>query len=738
MKIKAFYLIICLLSAFALFSCKHYHNVFAHYNGYFLAEQKMIEVEKRIFESRKDNFNRVLYVYPLLDTNQLKGYKADLEDCIKKAAFAIERHEKSNWTDDAYTLVGKARLYNNEIRDAISTLKYVNGNSKDKLAQEKALIELMKVYIHQKEYTEADMVKNYLRKIEVQPKNLEAYYLTQAHLYRLRQDYDRTAKSLDLALPLMKKGEKKARIAFLQGQLYQKLNQENKAFESYRKVLRNKPTYEMELQARLAILLTGDSVVVFSEKTEKILQKMLKDLKNQEFLDEIYYDLAMIELKRKNLPKAIENLQKASTARGTGQQKPYTFLRLAEIHFDKLKKYEQAKMYYDSTIAFLPKDEEGYEKIAKRHEVLDEFIKYLRTAQMEDSLQKMSVMNEKDLDDFLSKNLNAQVKAEVEKQKTAEKARQKAIQEQELLQKSTLKEEKTKQNSAWYFDNPSQVEEGKKSFREKWGNRPLADNWRLLSKISNEIDENAPKDALTDKEKAIAEQDFIKTEVEQRKQKIRTLLLKDKEQVAKSQANWENASFNLAKIYHFQLDELSEAEQVYLQILKRTPDSERQPEVHYLLYLLYKQQKNQEKQDEFARLIFTKYPESVFANLVKNPNYLLENQEKNEEAQKEYALIYANFYETKKWKEVTTALDELSQKYPDNSIKEKIGALRIIALGNAKESTRLIQEIDVFLQAFPKSEFVDNFNLLKQKAIKEQPNKKTEAKKTQKKSSKKR
>ncbi|MDW8297065.1 MAG: methyltransferase, partial [Raineya sp.] len=333
--------IICLF-LLLLTACKHYHNITAHYNAYFLAKEKMLEAEKRIFSSRKDNYNRILYVIPLLDTNMLKGMKADFDDCIKKAAYAIERHEISNWTDDSYLLVGKARFYNREFSDAITTFKYINGTSQDKIMQEKALIELMRTYIEINQWNDADVVKNYLRKIEVSPKNLEQYYLVQAHLYRLRKDYERTAKSLELAIPEMKKGEKKARILFLQGQLYQKLKNDKKAFENYAKVLKNKPPYELELQANLAMLLTGDSAKVFSAKTQRKLEKMVKDFKNQEFLDEIYYDLAMLELKRNDLRKAVDLLKKSAQAKGSGGQKPYTFLRLAEIHFDKLRDYETA------------------------------------------------------------------------------------------------------------------------------------------------------------------------------------------------------------------------------------------------------------------------------------------------------------------------------------------------------------------------------------------------------------
>ncbi|MDW8297066.1 MAG: hypothetical protein RMJ97_09330, partial [Raineya sp.] len=397
----------------------------------------------------------------------------------------------------------------------------------------------------------------------------------------------------------------------------------------------------------------------------------------------------------------------------SGGQKPYTFLRLAEIHFDKLRDYETAKLYYDSTMALLPKDEEGYEKIAKRYEVLDEFIKYLRIVQLEDSLQRMAKMSENELDSYLEASISRQVKAEKELQKAREKAQKQAEAEKELLGKGTLQEEKSRQNSEWYFDNPTQVEAGKREFRQKWGNRPLADNWRILSRISNEVDENAPKEATTAREQAILEQEQIREEVNNRKRAIKSQIPRTAEELQKSLKRWENASLNLAKLYHFQLDEFADAEKTYWSIPQRIPNSEIEAEVYYLLYLLYNQQKNTAKAQEMRNLIYQKYPNSVYAKLIENPNYLAESQAQNEAAQKEYAEIYQNLYEQRKYPETIKALEELQKKYPENSIPDKIEALKIIANARIhKKQEKLAEDLETFFRKYPDSKMIQYFKKL--------------------------
>ncbi|MFN3315495.1 MAG: tetratricopeptide repeat protein, partial [Raineya sp.] len=401
-----------------------------------------------------------------------------------------------------------------------------------------------------------------------------------------------------------------------------------------------------------------------------------------------------------------------------------TYLRLAEIHFDKLRQYEEAKAYYDSTMALLPKDEEGYEKIAKRHEVLDEFIKYLKVVQLEDSLQRMAKMSENDLEAYLTENISRQVRTEKERQKAIEKAKRKA-EAQKDAPKGTLEEEKSRQNSEWYFDNPTQVEAGKREFRQKWGNRPLADNWRRIAGISSEIDENAPKEAPSAKEQAKEEQEQIQTEVANRKRAVKVQIPYSQEQRQKSLEKWENASFNLAKLYHFQLEEYADAENTYWEIINRINKSQYEPEVYYLLYVLYNFQKNTSKAQEVRNLLQNKFPNSVYAKLIDNPNYLIENQAKDEAAQIEYAQIYESLFEQKKYKETIEALEKLRSTYPQNTIPDKIEALRVICLGrmskNEKEKEQFDLALEEFFRKFPDSKLSETLKNMNQNREQNKP-----------------
>lgn len=132
---------------------KRYHNTTANYNGYFLSKNLLTEIENTLFQERKDNYNRILHVFPVIDTNQLKGLQKKTDEAVRRAAFAIERHPKSDWVGDCYVLVGKARFYLRDYANAITTYKYVNTQISKEESRQAALIELMRVYIHQKNMT---------------------------------------------------------------------------------------------------------------------------------------------------------------------------------------------------------------------------------------------------------------------------------------------------------------------------------------------------------------------------------------------------------------------------------------------------------------------------------------------------------------------------------------------------------------------------------------------------------
>ena len=138
------------------------------------------------------------------------------------------------------------------------------------------------------------------------------------------------------------------------------------------------------------------------KKIRKYFTKLLKDSKNEEFKDKIYFEMGRFEAKHNNLNKAIENFKSSiRVSKNNPKQKAYAYLELGKLYFEHFKKYTLAKDYYDSTITVLPKTDERYASIKERQEILTDFVTQINTIQLQDSLLNLAAMNKNDLDKLL-------------------------------------------------------------------------------------------------------------------------------------------------------------------------------------------------------------------------------------------------------------------------------------------------------------------------------------------------
>ena len=686
-------------------STKIYQNTTAQYNGYFLAKEKMKEAEKKLFDARKDDFNKPLHVFIPTDTNQQKGMSKDFDLAIKHAAFAIERHPKSKWIDDAYLIVGKSRLYQRDFANATSTLKYLNIKFTEQATRQQALMTLMFLYAERNEFAQAEEVKSLLKKKKIEKENYDDFYLIQAHLYREKKDLERTRKSLELAVPRMKRSEQKGRIYFLLGQIYQQQEKPADAYKNFKKVLKYNPNYELRMQATLGIL--QNSPENRSEKSiERKLKRTLNDEKNIEFQDVIYNKLADFELKRKKTNDAVEYLLLGAEVSKDANRKSYLFLRIAELNYEKLRKYAIAKSYYDSTMIALPKSEERYEKIAKRTQNLKEFVTHITVFESEDSLQRLAQMPENDRDKYLTDAITKEVKitfAKEKKRKERIKKRENAI----PADGGTLASA-TQSLAAFYFDNIQTVNKGKSDFIKKWGNRPLVDGWRLQSRVSlvnpAEYAQQTPLKNIQPKE--TSENDLISEKVEKIKKDLISKLPKTTEEKTASLARLEVAMYALGKIYNFQLDEYKEAEIMYQKYLQRFYTAKNAPEVLYLLAMLYKNQKNETAMNEQVMKLNRDFPNSNFTKIWGNPNYMSEQETRNKTIHTIYEQAHTH-YRFKEYPEAQAKICELVEKYQDNDISDKIMFMETLCAGKLQHKDIYKMELERFVRTFQRGQLAD-------------------------------
>ncbi len=712
-----------------------YHNTTAHYNAYFYANERLTEVENHVMGNMENNFNKILTIYPPIDTSLATTMKTQLDDVIKKASIAIQRHPNSKWKDLCYALVGIARFYNLEYADAVETFKYVNAKGEDDNAKHLGLVYLMRTFIEFKEFNNAVAVSDFLAKESLEKDNLRLLYLTRAHLHHLQEDYDKMVQNLVLAAPLITKNQDRARVYFIIGQIYQQLNFEAEAYNNYGLCLKNNPSYELSFYARLnraqVVELTAEDDL---KKVRKYFTKMLKDVKNSDFKDKIYYEMGQFEVKHGNLDQAIDYYKSsAQVSTNNRRQKGYSFLRLGQIFYNQKKEYELAKAYYDSVVATLPQDDELYADIAARQKILENFVTQITTIQDQDSLLALANLDSTSLNRVLDNYIAQQEKLAEEKEKKEKEAakRAKRVSNNRLNnQGDEFGAFDNNQNGAtWYFYNTSALGQGSTEFKRIWGNRPLEDNWRRANKqnaapgVADAGTDTGDEPASEGKEQKPAdgkEEPQTKKPAFDKKQLMQTLpLTAEAKEVALGKI--EEAYYKLGNIYYFDLLEKENAIETFDTMIIRFPESEYVPEVLYELYLLYKD-KGDPTYEKYKNELITNHPKSIYAKIIINPNYKEETNAATAKLQAMYDEAYALFMKDR-FKESDSLLQIGLDTYPENVFRDNLELLQIMVKAKANENLYEYRfRLDTFVANNPESELLDFAKTLKKSAVDFQKN----------------
>ncbi len=340
---------------------RSYHNITSHYNIFFNGIESYKKGLKQAQESYIDDYTQILPIFTYDDESIAQSIAPDMERTIKKSSKVIALHsitakpeykdgpqtekqktfyaknEYNKWVDDNYLIMGKAYLFRHEYNMAIETFKFIITEYPYEDIINETQVWLARAYNEIKEYKESEKILNQLTADDRFPKKLYAdMYATVADLYIKKEDYEYAIDPITIALEEV--GEKRTRIryAFILGQLHQQVGNMEEASKYYREVIKMNPPYEMSINARI------NRASVFVEGADKSMEikdeldKMLKDEKNREYQDQIYYALGNIYFREGNVDKAIDYYKLSSVKNvSNAQQKTKSCLTLAEIFYER-------------------------------------------------------------------------------------------------------------------------------------------------------------------------------------------------------------------------------------------------------------------------------------------------------------------------------------------------------------------------------------------------------------------
>jgi tetratricopeptide (TPR) repeat protein len=514
---------------------------------------------------------------------------------------------------------------------------------KHRPVRQDAMLWLARTQIERDKFDEAQV---WLQRLEKDPKLMKAIKAdlaaVNAYYYLKQKNYDAAIEPLNKAIKLEKSKKQKVRYAYILAQIYQFSNREKEAFAAYERVIRLRPNYEMEFSARLNMIKNTMDDGVALANAEAKLKKLLKDEKNEEYKDQIYFALADIAFKGKQDEKAIVYLKQSLYFNfGNKAQKSESYLKLANTYYNK-ENYVNAKYYYDSTLTELAKTDNRYYEAELRSNSLADIAQNIQIIEKLDSFLRIKTLvdGEKEKEYMLiAQNIKDQQEKAAAASKDKEKAPQKPMARNQLTtsMKSIEDDASGKSNAVptfWAYDAVG-MQKGRKEFQKVWGSRALSDNWRR-SKRSTGDDEVATVEG--EKEESFG---FTKEEA---------LALFNQIGVPQDDKGKEDAETKvidamsaLGTLYRERLNNLPKSIEILEKLIERYPNNKYRLESLYTLYIQYNQLKNMAKANYYREIILRENKDSKFAKAIVDPNFLANEKEKENKLQDYYNDAYVKF-----------------------------------------------------------------------------------------------
>jgi tetratricopeptide (TPR) repeat protein len=651
---------------------KSYHYTTTRFNGYFHGTEAYKTAILNVADNHDDDYENILEIYKHGDETINKAEYTHLNRAINKAAKMIDRHsmifmkkgksiEKNKMIDDCYLLIGKARLLKYDLDLAAEAFTFVKTTYEKEPIKYKASLWLIQTNIYQENFVDAETeVKQLLADAEYPKKLKDELLLLQTQIFIKSENYTFAIDSLTKAIDIIKKRKFKHRLKYILAQLHQKAGNSEKATGLFKYVAKKSPDYDLQFNSKISLAKTFNGT---GEEVIEIFEKMLKDEKNKEYQDQIYFALAQVYERQNNTDKAIENYKlAAATSVNNPKQKGKAFLALGDYYFN-IPKYPLAADYYDSCLISLPKSFATYGDIKKKKNSLTELVLHLNTIETQDSLQRIGKMSEEDRLAFtdelirtvkLDKELK-EIEAEAKRERDAAKA---------LALGSN--------GESWIFDNPTMLTAGLASFHGIWGDIKLEDNWRRSDKTSISFDNvQASNDALG--ADLVPENQTVDFYLKG--------LPKTEEDFKKSDDKLKIAYYELGVIYRDDFNDFDQSNNYFELLNNRYPKHKAEVEALYQLYRNYDKQKNTSKKETNKNLIITEYPNSEYAQLLLNPNMIADKEKDIQASNQDYEVLY-NQFKSGDYQGVITSVTAQLPTLKNNALAPRFELLKNFAEGN--------------------------------------------------------
>lgn len=646
---------------------RFYHAMTTRFNIYFNGKVSFDEALKSMEDGYQENYSDLIYLHAISAQPKEKAETGGPFDrTIEKSNKAIKLHsirvkpaKKPGWRNDpkqvafqeqeeynpylknSWLIMGQAQFYNADFLQASATFSYIARHyTHDPEVVAEATLWQARCYSELDWLYEAEMILDRMNKNGFPKSCKELYDYVYADYLIKSEKYQEAIPYLGASIQAETNRRQRARMRYLLGQIYAMEGQNALAYETFGKVARSNPPYELEFAARIrqTEVFPGGNF----DKVRKMLERMSRSSKNKDYLDQVYYALGNLYMTRQDTTEAVSQYHLGvEKSTRNGLDKAICALRLGDIYFIQ-RDYVNAQPCFADALASMPQEYREYPRVSKLSAVLDELVVHVQSVHLQDSLQALAKMPEAERLAVIDKIIEDLIKEEEEAKAQAE--REAFLAEQEALgtgidrpgtEVSAVTIPVGGGSTSFYFYNTQAVAQGKTQFQRRWGRRPLEDDWRRRKKELSTFDE--PMDDEMMDEEALADgagdlpadsaavdaglEPVAADDPHNREYYLQQIPFTP-EDVEASNVIIVDGLYNMAMIYKDKLEDMPLAIEAFENLDNRFPDNKYRLEAYFQIYLMALRTNDTALAEEYKAKIIQAFPESDYATAVADPLYL--------------------------------------------------------------------------------------------------------------------
>ena len=685
-----------------------FHNLTCHYNVWWNGNESLKAGIVKLDATVKDDYTLLLPPYKIGSEEESRTVYPEMDRAVEKGVKGIKQHsiyvggtEHVPYIKECYLLTAYATFYKQDYASTANTCNILVTQFSGIRAGDEGAVLLARCMTMEKRYAEAevtlDQLGGDLEKGNFSRSEREKLYMAMVECLIPQHKYRKTVEYIHLALASTHSRQTKARLYFLLAQIYQQQEKRPVAAKYYRQSLHYSTDYVMEFNARLGEASCASSDDTDIRRLERQLDAMLRDKKNIEFRDQIHYAKGEMYYGVKDAQKACDEFRKSVAAATVNRsQKAKSALRLAEILYNLYEDYDQAQLYYDIAVRNIPVDRSDYKTIKRRSDMLTELCSYTRVYQHCDSILRVASLPEAERNKLIQDRIDT-LRAQEERARI-----------QELIKEMSA-ESLSDQNALvgdWYFYNSNSVQKGKETFRQRWGLRQLEDNWFLSNKISfasflqaDTSQDNLADDSDTIKNDSINSQQTALNTGNPNDPHSPAYYLKD---LPRTQHDYDSidslTSLSLlgaGYVFYHGVNNIARSMECYLRMATEYTNHEDVVHAFYMLYRIFDQQGNTPQANYYRDMVLMGFPDSDFANLIRDNEYYKELQRRERLIDESYAELYDS-YQRGRYSTVISLVDQAEERYDGHSMLPKFRLWKALALaqsGNKADALKTLEEI---------------------------------------------